>query len=49
LSKTAGGTSLKGYVNGVLQAQATDSSLAAGMIGVYGYRIKAAFDNVEAR
>ncbi|WP_135548002.1 golvesin C-terminal-like domain-containing protein [Paenibacillus cymbidii] len=49
LKLEAGGTSLKGYVNGVLQAQATDGSLAAGMIGVYGYRIKAAFDNVEVR
>ncbi|RAO24223.1 Pectate lyase [Micromonospora noduli] len=41
------GSSLKGYVNGTLLTEATDSQFASGRIGVATFNASANFDNVQ--
>ncbi|WP_328653694.1 right-handed parallel beta-helix repeat-containing protein [Micromonospora sp. NBC_00330] len=41
------GSSLKGYVNGTLLTEATDSQFATGRIGVATFNASANFDNVQ--
>ncbi|MCG5470726.1 right-handed parallel beta-helix repeat-containing protein [Micromonospora sp. LAH09] len=41
------GNSLKGYVNGTLLTEATDSQFASGRIGVATFNASANFDNVQ--
>ena len=43
------GTSLKGYVNGVLQISTTDSALASGKVAVGTYYASAEFDDVVVK
>jgi pectate lyase len=45
----ANGSSLKGYVNGVLQCSVTDTNLVSGKSGLYSYKSKGAFDDVAFR
>jgi hypothetical protein len=39
------GSSLAGYVDGVLKVSATDSSLSSGKAGLYGWSVKSKFDD----
>lgn len=40
------GSSLEGYVNGVLQCRVTDTDLVSGKSGLYSYKSKGSFDDV---
>ena len=43
------GSSLEGYVNGVLQCRVTDTDLVKGKSGLYSYKSKGSFDDVVFR
>jgi hypothetical protein len=43
------GSSLEGYVNGVLQCRVTDTDLVKGKSGLYSYKSKGSFDDVTFR
>jgi pectate lyase len=43
------GSSLEGYVNGVLQCRVTDTDLVSGKSGLYSFKSKSSFDDVVIR
>jgi pectate lyase len=45
----ANGSSLEGYVNGVLQCSVKDTDLVSGKSGLYSFKSKASFDDVVIR